>query len=319
MRFLVTGGAGFIGSWVCRRLLELNNNSEIIIVDNLCSGTVSRVSDLLANGNVVLHQYDLKDFSLIERSFSGVDTVYHFAANPDIAKAASDPTIDFYEGTLLTQNVIEACRQNNVKSIVYASGSGVYGEKGDASLSEDRVEMRPISPYGASKLGCEAMLCAYSHMYGIKSSCFRFGNVVGGRQTHGVGFDFLRRLKKDPNNLVILGDGSQLKPYVYIEDVVNALTSIPQKQDSIFDVFNIAPTDAISVNDIAKIVINSLSLSIEDVKLHYTGGDRGWKGDVPQVHLDTSKANKLGWKCIHSSFKAMQRSIDDMINAGEFL
>ena len=316
MNFLVTGGAGFIGSWMCKKLFSRFPDCNIIILDNLCSGTLGHISELLDSKRVSFYEVDLKDFSLIETYFKDVNYVYHFAANPDIAKAAADPTVDFYEGTLLTQNVVEAARRGNVSNIVYASGSGVYGEKGSSSVLEDGNMMRPISPYGASKLGCESILCAYSYMYNMRVSCFRFGNVVGGKQTHGVGYDFLKRLRNNPTKLSILGDGTQNKPYVYIADVIDALTLLPSNQKNQFDVFNIAPKDTITVNEIAKCVIEILEIPENKVQFEYSGGDRGWKGDVPEVHLDTTKARLLGWKNLYSSRQAIIASINDMMKIG---
>jgi UDP-glucose 4-epimerase len=316
-KYIVTGGAGFIGSWVTRRILQSNPSAEVEIIDNLCSGTVSRIQGLLDSKRAKLHQLDLKDFKAIEHIFAGVDEVYHFAANPDIAKAASDPTVDFYEGTLLTQNMIEAARRAGVSKVVYASGSGVYGDRHLDLLDESEPNMQPISPYGASKLGCEAMLCAYGFMYGIKITCFRFGNVVGGGQTHGVGYDFLRRLRANPEALEILGDGRQTKPYVHVSDVVDAVTTLPTDQVSVMEVYNIAPDDQMSVSDIADCVVDILQIKPNRPRFVFTGGDRGWKGDVPVVLLSAEKARSRGWMPKFNSHSAIRQSIIEMLNGND--
>ncbi len=311
--YLVTGGAGFIGSWVTRELIKKDPNAEVEIIDNLCSGTIGRVQGLLSTGRVRLHKIDLKAFGEIERIFLGVDQVFHFAANPDIAKAATDPTVDFYEGTLLTQNMVEAARRAGVKKIIYASGSGVYGERNKDNLTEEEGRMFPISPYGASKLGCEVMLSAYGYMYDMQITCFRFGNVVGGGQTHGVGYDFLRRLKEKALYLEILGNGNQTKPYIHVSDVVSAVVNLPKDQKSVIEVYNIAPDDQISVKEIANYVVQALDMDKQPPEFKFSGGDRGWKGDVPVVVLNSTKARKHGWTPKYTSHQAIKKSLSEMI------
>ncbi len=317
-KIVITGGAGFIGSWVLQKLFSTYQNAEFSVIDNLCSGSREAIQKFTNDKRVNLYEVDLKNINDIKDIFINSEYVFHFAANADIAKATSDPTVDFYEGTLLAQNAIEAARINNVKNFVYASGSGVYGEKKLLSLNESESNMEPISPYGASKLGCESILSAYSYMYDMKCTCFRFGNVVGGGQTHGVGYDFVNRLKKDPSKLTILGNGEQSKPYVHVSDVVHAVTTLPLKQSKNFEVYNIAPCDRISVNEIKTEILKQLNIS-EEINISYTGGDRGWKGDVPIVVLDAEKARSEGWKEHHNSHEAISRSIQELIagiNAG---
>ena len=296
-----------------RELFLKYEDAEFAIIDNLCCGSSKTIERYIATDRVILYEVDLKYIEKIQHIFKDATDVYHFAANADIAKATTNHTVDFYEGTLLTQNVIESARVSNVKNFIYASGSGVYGEKKLLSISEDEPFMEPISPYGASKLGCESILSAYSHMYDIKCTCFRFGNVVGGGQTHGVGFDFVNRLKDDPTQLTILGDGEQSKPYVHVSDVVKAVTTLPFKHANKFEVYNIAPTDQISVNQIAKEIFQQLKIN-DDINITYTGGDRGWKGDVPIVILDAAKARLHGWKEEYSSHEAISKSIKELIN-----
>jgi UDP-glucose 4-epimerase len=210
-------------------------------------------------------------------------------------------------------------RVTSAKRILYASGSGVYGDLGTHEATEDHGPLLPVSTYGASKLAGEALIGSYAFMFGISGCAFRFGNVVGPRQTHGVGFDFARRLLasaaagEDPIALRILGDGSQSKSYVYVEDIVRAVLTAHEKSTAPFATFNVATGDYITVSEIAAIAVESVGLDPAKVKFAYTGGDRGWKGDVPIVRLSSARIRDLGWRCAHSSRQALQRSILAML------
>lgn len=307
--FAVVGGAGFIGSHFVDRLLERGN--RVTVIDNLCSGTISHISHHRSDSNFTFKNFDVTETQLLTDSFKNIDTVIHLASNPDIAKAAIDPRVDFIQGTVLTESVMEAARNANVKTVLYASGSGVYGDAGLEILDEDSP-IRPISTYGASKAAGEFLLESYSYMFGIKSTAFRFANVVGSRQTHGVGFDFLNRLNSNPEELRILGNGLQSKSYVHVLDVVSAVLLAAEKRESAFEVFNISTEDFISVNDIAEIVFRELSIEKEYVNIVYSGGERGWKADVPIVRLASNKIRMLGWLPKYSSKLAMKASISEM-------
>jgi UDP-glucose 4-epimerase len=243
----------------------------------------------------------------------GHSLVIHLASNPDIARAVTEPEIDFYQGTLLTHNVVEAMRRAGVTRLLYASGSGVYGERGETLLSEDSAPLRPVSTYGASKLAGEALIASYCAMFGLTACAFRFANVVGARQTHGVGFDFLRRLRQDPARLRILGDGCQSKSYVHVSDVVSAVLLVNEQTESGFYVWNVATNDAITVTEIAELAVEALGIN-PPPRFDYTGGDRGWKGDVPIVRLDSSQIRTLGWTPQFNSREAMRQSLNDMAN-----
>ena len=311
--YLVVGGAGFIGSHFVDRLLEQTPDSDVVVFDNFSSGRRWHLDRWAEATRLRVIEGDVKDLPELRSAMAGSDTVIHLASNPDIARAASEPAIDFDEGTALTQNVLEAMRQTGVRRILYASGSGVYGDLGTVELSEDFGPLAPISTYGASKLAGEALLRAYCHMFGLSARAFRFGNVVGPRQTHGVGFDFLRQLSASPHHLRILGDGSQSKSYLDVGDAVEAVM-LASKTDPAFEVYNVATGDYVTVRTIAEMAIDCMGLKPGDVRLEFTGGDRGWKGDVPVVRLDTSRIRALGWRNRLSSREALRSSMEAMVD-----
>jgi UDP-glucose 4-epimerase len=262
----------------------------------------------------------LRDLDTLKRALPPkTDTVFHLASNPDIARAAREPDIDFWEGTYLTQNLLEAMRESGAKTLVYASGSGVYGDTGETPVREEGTPLRPISTYGASKLACEALIRAYAHMFDMRALAFRFANVVGPRQTHGVAYDFIRKLLRDPSRLTILGDGTQSKSYIHVDDVIDALFLLRRQAMIGFDEFNVATGDYLTVTEIARMCAERLGAS--EVAFTYTGGDRGWKGDVPVVRFDTSKIQARGWRPRFTAREAMTSAIDALIvdaRAGRF-
>jgi UDP-glucose 4-epimerase len=306
----VSGGAGFIGTHLCDRLVR-DGVESITVYDNFSSGNRAH-GKYLTNLGVKIVEGDLRDLAAVVKAMSGADTLFHLAANPDISKAVTEPDIDFVQGTLLAQNVFEAARRNGVGMIFYTSGSGVYGENAQEVFSEDYGPLLPISTYGASKLGCEALLCAYCHMFGIRGRAFRFANVVGPRQTHGVGYDFIRRLTENPKCLRILGDGTQSKSYIYIDDVINAILTVKNADQLPYDIYNVATGDYVTVSEIAHLAMEVCGLDARKVAFEYTGGNRGWKGDVPIVRFNTSKIQNLGWHCQHSSADALRLSMAAM-------
>lgn len=316
MRVIVTGGCGFIGSHVVRHLLTQGGIEALHVVDNLCSGSLAHLREAQDDPRVRVHQVDLKDADKLIGVFDrGFDHVFHFAANPDIAKAASEPPIDFWEGTYLTQNVLEAMRITGATRLTYASGSGVYGDRSHAMPGEAFGPLEPVSTYGASKLGCEALIAAYCHMFGFSAAAFRFANVVGDGQTHGVTYDFVRRLRTDPTQLEILGDGTQDKAYVHVDDIVQAMFTATPEPGSGFSVFNVGTDDTITVKRIAELTIEEMGL--DDVHV-VTGTDsRGWRGDVPVVRLDYGKIKSAGWRARMTSEEAIRSSIRSNIAEAE--
>ena len=311
-RVLISGGAGFIGSHLTRRLLADSQVEKVVIYDNFSSGTRGHLHEIAADPRLQIVEGDLKDLPRLTTTMAGSDTVFHLAANPDIAKAVKQPDIDFWEGTYLAQNVLEAIRVNGVGRLLYTSGSGIYGENAPVAFAEDHGPCRPISTYGASKLACEALIGAYCHMFGLTARAFRFANVVGPRQTHGVGYDFVRRLQKDPTQLRILGDGSQSKSYIYVEDILDAVFLANDRCAARYDVFNVATDDYITVREIADLAVQVSGLAPESVRYEFTGGDRGWKGDVPVVRFNCRKIKSLGWKCHRSSAAAVRDAMSAM-------
>jgi len=309
--YFVAGGAGFIGSNLIRRILEEENDSKIIIYDNFTSGKKEGLNGLLEDGRLMVIEADIKDIKKLTDSMNGCEVIYQLASNPDISKAVKQPDIDFWEGTYLVSNILEAMRINGIKKLIYPSGSGVYGEVGKVPVKEDFAPMLPISTYGASKMACEALICSYCYMFGINAAAFRFANVVGPKQTHGVGYDFIKKLKADPSKLEILGDGTQDKSYIYISDILNAVRMIEKKYLNGFNYYNVANLDSITVKDIADIVTRLMGL--KNVKYSFSGGDRGWKGDVPKIYLDSSKIRTLGWESKYSSKQAIEMSVKSMI------
>jgi UDP-glucose 4-epimerase len=255
----------------------------------------------------------VKDLAALREAMAGHDVVIHLASNPDIARAAVEPDIDFREGTALTQNVVEAMRTTGARRILYASGSGIYGDLGELEIGEDHGPLLPISTYGASKLAGEALITAYCHMFGLGGYAFRFGNVVGPRQTHGVGFDFVRRLLRDPAVLEVLGDGTQSKSYIHVHDVVAAVLLANERCAKPFEAFNVATGDYVTVREIAHLALECVGLSPERTRLSFGEANRGWKGDVPVVRLDVSRIRALGWRCRRSTREALRASLAELV------
>jgi UDP-glucose 4-epimerase len=306
-RSFIAGGAGFIGSHLTRELLGRDDH-EVVVFDNLSSGSVSHLEEFQDDPRLQLIEADLQELDKVVAAMAGADHVYQLAANPDVAAAVTEPAIDFWQGTYLTHNVIEAARINGVPRITYASGSGVYGDLAATEVDEESGPLIPVSTYGASKLGCEAMLAAYTHMFGIHAVAFRFANVVGTGQTHGVTYDFVRRLLDDPTRLRILGDGSQSKSYIHIDDVVSAILTATDLDWHGFEIFNAGSGEHVTVTEIAELVSERMGLT--DVHYEYVGGPRGWKGDVPVVRFRSDKLASLGWRCRLRSIDALVDSID---------
>lgn len=313
-RFTIVGGAGFIGSHFTDALLAGPQVEAVTLYDNFSSGREWHYEHHLDDPRLQVIRAEVKDTEALCEALARSHVVIHLASNPDIAKAVTEPDVDFWEGTFLTNQVVEAMRRTGTKRILYASGSGVYGDLGEVEAHEDQGSLVPTSTYGASKLAGEALIASYSYMFDLTGRAFRFGNVVGPRQTHGVGFDFTRRLLDDPTRLRILGDGRQSKSYIHVTDVVAAVLTAHALDDAVFTPYNVATGDYITVTEIAELAVECVGLEAGSVTFDYTGGDRGWKGDVPVVRLNTDRIRSLGWECGSSTREALRRSITSMLD-----
>jgi UDP-glucose 4-epimerase len=314
LRYFIVGGAGFIGSHFTDRLLADRSVEAVTLYDNFSSGREWHYEHHGSDPRLRIIRDDVKNLDFLTGAMRGHGVVIHLASNPDIARAATEPDIDFREGTGLSNNVVEAMRRSGATTILYASGSGIYGDLGDKEAAEDHGPLTPISTYGASKLAGEALISSYCHMFDFTGRVFRFGNVVGPRQTHGVGFDFLRNLLKDPRKLRILGDGSQSKSYIHVRDVVEAVLLAARRSPDRFSAYNVATGDYITVREIAELAMECLGLDPKTVTLEYTGGSRGWKGDIPVVRLKTDRIRGLGWTCRSGSREALRDSMLAMLS-----
>ncbi len=312
-RVCIVGGAGFIGSHFVERLLATPGTEQVTVFDNFTSGRRWHLQPFESDARLEVVVGDVEDLASLAGAVRGSDTVIHLASNPDIARAATEPAVDFDQGTVLTHHVVEAVRMNGGGRILYASGSGVYGDVGDLEAPEDYGPLVPVSTYGASKLAGEALIASYAFMFGLSGCAFRFGNVVGPHQTHGVGFDFTRRLLDDPTHLRILGDGMQSKSYVHVHDVIDAVLLAAVRAPLPFAVYNVATGDYPTVRDIATLAGDVLGIEPGSTTWEFTGGDRGWKGDVPVVRLDSRRIRALGWENKRTSLEALRASLESMM------
>ena len=310
MNILVAGGAGFIGSHLCDALLSKNNT--VIVADKLIMGS-KNIEHLSQNTNFKFYEMELANQDNVDKLFGDnkIDIVYHMAANSDIQKSANDTSIDFNDTLLTTRVLLESMRKNNVKNIFFASTSAVYGEMPDIVLNEETGGLKPVSYYGGAKLASEALISSYVSMCDMNAVIFRFPNVIGPRLTHGVVYDFVKKLRNNPKELEILGNGTQCKPYIYVTDLVNAIVKLTEQFEPGVEIFNISVmSEGTSVTHIAEIVVDVLGLS--DVEFKYTGGDRGWKGDVPRFKYDISKVLATGWKPEYTSDEAVRKAAQSL-------
>ncbi len=294
---LITGGAGFIGSNLSKKLFRENN---IIVFDNFSEGKKEYVPD-----GCEIIKGDILDSKKITDALKGIDVCYHFAADPRVKESFSSPIENFNQDAAGTLNVLEACRKNNVKTIVFASSSVVYGNA--KTPTPETAPILPISNYAAAKAASENYLMSYSSLYGIRSVIIRYANIIGPHSTHGVIFDFFRKLKKNPRELEILGDGKQKKSYLHVSDSADAAIFLEEKAKGNLEIFNVGSEEQITTKEIADIVAENLGL--ENAKYKYTGGRQGWPGDVPAMLLSIEKLKSLGWKPKISSREAVADAV----------
>lgn len=305
MNILVTGGAGFIGSHLDDALIARGH--QLTIVDNLVLGRKENIEHLIGNPNFRFIEADLLDMPKMREIFAEgkFDMVYHLAANSDIQKGGKDPMVDYNLTFNTTFNVLQLLKEFDIKKFFFASTSAIYGETFDV-LNEDYGPLKPVSNYGAGKLASEAFISAFSSTYGIQTWITRFPNVVGERFTHGVIYDFIKKLRSNPVELEVLGNGEQCKPYVYVKDLVEAILYVIDHADRKYNVYMIGSDSRTKVKEIAAMVIEEMGLN---AKIRYTGGDRGWVGDVPEFRYDLTKINKLGWTAPHNSNESVRLAI----------
>ncbi|MFA5317705.1 MAG: NAD-dependent epimerase/dehydratase family protein [Dehalococcoidales bacterium] len=308
IKYFVTGGAGFIGSHLTDRLAE---QGQVTVYDNLSSGKIEFIEHHLDNRNFSFIQADLFDIDTLRAAMEGQDIVFHLAANPDIRAGIQKTDLDLKQGTLATYNVLEAMRLDGIKKIIFASSSVVYGETPVKPISEDYGPLQPISLYGASKLAGEGLITAFCHLFGFQAWIFRFANVAGGRATHGIILDLINKIRQDPTEVEVLGTGTQSKPYIHVDDCVDGILWGFEHASEKVNVLNLGTASFTRVSTIAETLIKELGLA--NIRIKYTGDERGWPGDVPQVRFDTSRMNRLGWKARYSSDKAVLKAIKSVL------
>lgn len=309
-RVFLTGGSGFIGSHIVDHLLP--QGYEVTVYDNLSNGRIEFIERHRANPKFRFVQADCLDADRVKAEMRGHDLVWHMAANTDIIGSHTQPDRDLKDCVVATFNVVEAMRQNGIRPILFASSGAVYGQLClEEHVGEDAGPLMPMSTYAAGKIGSEAFISCYCHLYGLRGWMFRFGNVLGSRVTHGVIFDFVRKLRENPRALMILGDGTQEKNYFLTEECIGgmawAFQNIPMTDEKPCDVFNLGTTTVTRVTKIAEIVIEEMGLKNVDVKIQ--GAKRAWLGDQPKVHFTVDKINALGWHCRRSSDEAVRIAV----------
>lgn len=306
----VTGASGFIGSHLCERLVE---KYKVIGLDNLSQGNLNNLKNLKNHPNFKFYFCDveyLRTYCHIIRE-NKFDVIFHLAANSDIS--VSDPNIEHNHTFETTYELLEYARLNGVKEFLFASSGSIYGEaykKTDKPIDEDFGALMPISHYAAAKLASEAFISSYSFNYDISSWIFRFPNIIGEHATHGVIIDFINKIKANPDELEVLGDGSQTKPYLYVKDLIDAMLFIWENADEPLNYYNISGIGTTSVAEIARMAIAEMGTK---TKIRYTGGDRGWKSDSPKYTPDTKKLTDLGWIPNMTSNEAVSYSIKQIL------
>ncbi len=298
MKFLVTGGAGFIGSHLIDALVK---RGDVVAFDNFSSGR----KEFLSGTKVDIIRGEIRNLNEIMEACKEVDVVYHYAADPDVRRSFSKPLENFAIDALGTVNVLEACRLNDVKQIVFASSSVVYG---NAKIpTPEEAPIAPVSNYGAAKAASECYVSTYSELYGVKATVLRYANIIGPRSTHGIIYDFCLKLKKNPKELEILGDGTQRKSYFHVIDAVDA-TLMAESKTKKLSVINVGSEETINVRQISRLVVSALDL--KGVRYKCTGGKTGWPGDVPTMLLSIEKLKSLGWRPKYSIKESISNTVE---------
>ena len=314
MTVLVTGGAGFIGSHLVDFLIQ--RGDEVRAFDNLSAGTLSNIDMRIKDPSFNFSKGDLLRPQEVNAAIKGCDVIFHLAANPEVRSWKASPEDHFRQNIEGTYNLLEAVRiQGEVENLVFTSTSTVYGEAEEIPTPETYAPLKPISNYGASKLAAEALICSYASMYGFRCIIYRMANVVGPRSNHGVVYDFVGKLRRNPKELEVLGDGSQSKSYLYVDDCVEGMAIGTENATERVEILNIGSEDRVNVTRIAEIIVEEMGL--EDVEIELTGGidgGRGWKGDVKLMQLDMSRLKSLGWRPRMGSEDAVRLTARSIVN-----
>lgn len=290
-KVFVTGACGFIGSNLIDRLLK--DGYKVVGWDNFSTGRIEFLNDILKNPNFTLIEGDNLNVSALSDAMIGCDVVFHLAANADVRFGLNHPSKDLNQNTIATFNVLQAMKERGIKKIIFSSTGSVYGESNKIPTPENDEFPIQTSLYGASKVACESMIQAYSEGYGFESYIFRFVSILGERYTHGHIFDFYKQLIEHPEYLNVLGDGTQRKSYLYVQDCVDAMLHVLSlKSETKVNIYNLGTNEYVQVNESVRFIIDHLNLNPE---IRYSGGNKGWIGDNPFIFLDTAKIRNTGW------------------------
>ncbi len=318
MRVLVTGGAGFIGSHLVDALME--SGSEVRVLDDLSAGSLDNIKRWLNHERFEFIKGDMRDAETVKNAVEGVEAVFHLAANPEVRIGSQSPELLYETNVLITYNLLNAIRDSNVEYLVFTSSSTVYGDADIIPTPEDYAPLEPISVYGGAKLAAEAMISGYAHTFDFKALIFRLANIIGERSNHGVIYDFINKLRRNPEELEILGDGTQRKSYLHVSDTVEGMLHIFEHfkgENKAVDFYNLGNEDWITVKEIAEIVSEEMGLN---PAFRFTGGvdgGRGWKGDVKFMRLSIEKAKETGWKPRLDSYGAVRRTVRELLSANQ--
>ncbi len=316
MKALVTGGAGFIGSHLVDRLME--QGYEVRVLDDLSAGTLDNLRRWLDNERFEFIKGDMRDPKIVEKAVEGVDVVFHLAANPEVRIGSQSPELLYETNVLITYNLLNAIKDSNVQYLVFTSSSTVYGDAEVIPTPEDYGPLEPISVYGGAKLAAEAMISGYAHTFDFKALIFRLANIIGERSNHGVIYDFINKLRKNPEELEILGDGRQRKSYLHVSDTVEGMLHVFEhfkKSEKRVDFYNLGNDDWITVREIAEIVSEEMGLKPRFVFTGGVDGGRGWKGDVKFMRLSIEKAKATGWRPRLNSYEAVRRTVRELLGS----
>jgi len=311
-KILVTGGAGFIGSHLTRSLAAAGN--RVVVYDNFSTGSMKNLRPLSDNPRVEIVNGDLFNETHLRESLKSCRTVYHLAASRDVRIGRHDTETDLRQNVIATHNLLDAIKDSGCKRIVFTSTSTVYGEPTEIPTPESYGPLKPLSLYGASKLACEALITSYCHLFGINATILRLANVVGPESDHGVVFDLVVKALTDPHELIVLGNGSQQKSYLHIDDCISALEMFTDSDDSEPEIVNVGALDSVTVREIVKIIKQSVGFGVGLTRYSHNGDGRGWAGDVMTMLLDCRKLLSKGWKANYTSAEAVESCTRQLVD-----